>query len=107
MKVSQYQIWSSVKDCVAGLKVTKIIKRFKFEGVWGKVETKSCFDRQSQTKYLKQSLNFMWNSAQLESSLFDQYWQNFPFGSKTGHLAIIPGSFEIFLYFLISLDTQP
>ena len=41
-----------------GLRVVKIIKESKFEGVWGELEAKNCFQRQSFTKYLKLTLVF-------------------------------------------------
>ena len=31
---------------VQGLRVTKIVKEIKFEGVWGELESKRCFQRQ-------------------------------------------------------------
>ena len=46
---------------------------------------------QPLTKYLRQTLVFMWNSTLQEKVNFDfpagfcHYWQNFHFGRKTGH----------------------
>ena len=40
---------------VKGLRITKIAKQSKFEGTWGKLEVKYCFQRQSWLKY---ELNF-------------------------------------------------
>ena len=37
----------------------KIINRFKFERIWGKVMAKNVFPRQSWRKYLKQSSVFI------------------------------------------------
>ena len=34
----------------------KIVQQIKFEKVWGKLEAKNCFQSQSQTNYLKQTL---------------------------------------------------
>ena len=48
-----------VWNCVKGLKVTKIVKQIKFEGVWGKLEAKNCLQRQPFTKYLRKTLIFM------------------------------------------------
>ena len=48
--------WNSVK----GLRVTKIVKKIKFVGVWGELESNNGFQRQSFTKYLR--LAFVWNS---------------------------------------------
>ena len=46
---------NSVKD----LTVTKFDKKSKFEGVWGELEVENCFQRQTFTKYLKQTPAFM------------------------------------------------
>ena len=46
-----------------GLRVTKIVKEIKFEGVLGELEAKKLFLIQSFTNYLRLSLVFMWNSA--------------------------------------------
>ena len=40
-----------------------MVKQIKFEGVWGKLEARNCFQRQSFTEHLRQTLVFMWNSA--------------------------------------------
>ena len=58
---------------------------------------------QFRTKYLRQTLAFMWNSALREKFNFHFYgvlcwcWQKFSFW--TGHYAIILWHFEIFLIF--------
>ena len=39
-----------------GLTVTKIVKEISFVGVQGELEAKSCFQRQSFTKYLRLTL---------------------------------------------------
>ena len=36
-----------------GARVTKIVKEIKFEGVWGKLEAKKCFERQPFTNCVK------------------------------------------------------
>ena len=46
-----------------GLRVTKIIKEIKFEGVYGKLESKRGFQRQSVARYLRLALVFVWDSA--------------------------------------------
>ena len=46
-----------------GVRVTKIVKEIKFEGVWGELESKGRFKRQSVTKYLKVTLVFMEDGA--------------------------------------------
>ena len=45
-----------------GLRVTKIVKQIKFEGIWGKLKAKNCLQRQPLTKYVRQTLAFMGNS---------------------------------------------
>ena len=61
--------------------------------------------QRSWTKYLRQTLVFMWNSALWEKLNFHfqgvlwWYWQNIHFGRKTGHWAIILWNLEIFLIF--------
>ena len=52
-----------------GLTVTKIVKEIKFEGVWGKLESKKGFQRQSVLKYLRLTLGFMCNRALREKNL--------------------------------------
>ena len=42
-----------------GLKVTKIVKEIKFEGVWGKLEPTTGFQRHSITKYLRLTVVFI------------------------------------------------
>ena len=85
------------------LELQKMTKKIKFERVWGELEAKSCFQRQSLTKYLRQTLVFMWNSAIREkfnfyfSGDFCKYWQKFHFGRRNKHYAWIVLSFEIFL----------
>ena len=42
-------------------RVKKTVKKIKLEGVWGELEARSCFQRQSFTKYLRQPLIFMFS----------------------------------------------
>ena len=42
-----------------GLRVSKIVKKVMSEGVWGELESKNGFHRQSVTKYLRLTLVFM------------------------------------------------
>ena len=70
-------------NCVKNLRVTKTPKpSIKFEGTWGNVVTKICFQRQSWTKYLRQTLVFIWNTTQQDEFnyyflwVFFWYWQN-------------------------------
>ena len=51
--------------------VTKIFPKSKFEGNWGELEAKNCFQRQSWKKYVRQTLN----SAIREN--FDSYFSAF------------------------------
>ena len=53
-----------------GLKVTKTAKEIKFERVWGDLEAKYCFQRQSFTKYLRPTLVLIQNRALLEKFNF-------------------------------------
>ena len=84
LKVFQYEIWTSVKrskkyyevrqilafgcnlvalildyNCVKGLRATKIVKPIKVEEVCIKLQTENCFEKQSWTKYLRQTLVFI------------------------------------------------
>ena len=47
------------QSCVKGYRVIKTDKEIKLEGVWGELEAKNCFQRQSFTKYSRQTLVFM------------------------------------------------
>ena len=46
-------------NCVEDHRFRKIVKQIKFEGGWGELEARNSFQRQSFTKYYKQSLVFM------------------------------------------------
>ena len=50
-----------------GIRVTKNMKAIKFEEVCGALQSKICFQRKKLTKYLRLTLVFTWNIAQLES----------------------------------------
>ena len=50
-------------------RVTKIVKQIKSEKGWGELEARNCFQRQSFTKYLRQSLPFIWNSKLRKHSI--------------------------------------
>ena len=39
--------------------VNKIAQKIKFEGDWGELEAKKCFQKKSWRKYMKQTLVFM------------------------------------------------
>ena len=39
------------KNSVKGVRVAKIVKEIKFEVVWGELQSKTGFQRQSGTKY--------------------------------------------------------
>ena len=95
LKLFRYQLWTSVKrsvkhlssnttfstfcnlvalilnwNCLKNLIVSKIVQKIKFEGDRGELEAKACFQRQSWTKYIRQTLVFMRNST---------IWENFNF----------------------------
>ena len=53
-----------------GLRVTKSFKEIKFERVWGELKSKTGFQRQSFTKYLRISLVFTRNSTLREKFNF-------------------------------------
>ena len=55
-----------------GLRLTRIVEEVKFEGIWGQLEAKNCFQRQSFTKYLRLTLVFMQNSGLREK--FNSYF---------------------------------
>ena len=72
LKVFRYQIQTSVKrlvrqlssklkfstftqSCVKSLIVIKIVQKIKFEGDWGKLDVKNCFQRQSWIGYMRQT----------------------------------------------------
>ena len=65
-------------NCVKDLRVTKIgLKRFG-----GKLEAKNCFQIQSWTKYLKQTLIFLWKVQLLFSRSFLLVLKKFSFGEE-------------------------
>ena len=51
-------------NSVKGLRDTKNVKEIKFEGVWGELKSKKCYQIQKITRYLRLTLVFMRNSAQ-------------------------------------------
>ena len=55
---------------VKGLRVAKIVKKIKFERVWGDLESKIGFQRQSVKKYLRPTLVFAGKSALREKFSF-------------------------------------
>ena len=59
-----------------GLRVTKIVKEIKFEGVWGELEAKKCFQRQSFPKYWRQTL-FWHKIAKYKKVLISMFRQLF------------------------------
>ena len=95
LKNFQYQIWVSVTrsgkyllsksnfkiflhiscsnfrlNIVKNLRVRKSVNQMKFERAPGELEAKNCLWRQPFTKYLRQTLVFMWNSALREKFNF-------------------------------------
>ena len=65
-----------------GLRVTKIVQEINFEGVWGKRKSKYCFQRQSFTKYLRQTLVFMWNIEVRKDLIFFFFFSSFLLASR-------------------------
>ena len=62
------------QNYVKGPRVIKNVKQIKFEGVWGKLEAKYCFQRQSWLKHMRQPLELVWNSAMKSSiSIFEHF----------------------------------
>ena len=76
-----------------------------FKEVWGKIEAKNCFQIQSWTKHLRETLVFISNRALQEkfnfcfSEVFCKYGKKFYFGKKAEHWAIFLLSFKILLMF--------
>ena len=64
--VSLILSWNGVKRLI----VTKLVQKINLEVTWGKLEAKICFQRQSWTKYMIQTLVFIWNSVIQESFNF-------------------------------------
>ena len=67
-----------------GLRVTKIVKKINFEEVGGVLEVKGCFQRQSFTKYLRNSsFPVKWPPTEKAQFLFfKSFWlalKNFSF----------------------------
>ena len=97
--------WNLVK-C---LRVTKNVKQIKLEGVCGRLEAKNCFQRQPFTKYLRETLFFVRNSA-LQEKFFFFFFSNFfanidnkiNFGRKMATRLKFHEIFEFPWYFLFS-----
>ena len=78
------------------LKVTKIVKKIKFEGVWDKLESKKGLQRQSVTKYLRLTLKFSCEIA--------HYWKSFiaifrDFFASINKISILAGEMSTRLSF--------
>ena len=92
---------------ILGRNCVKIQNSSKIKLQWAstKLEVKSCFQRQSWTKCLRQTLVFIWNRALRQNfdlyflAVFRYYQQNFYFGKKTGREVVNLWSLEIFLMF--------
>ena len=69
-----------------GLRVTKIVKEIKFEGIWDNLESKKCFQSQSFTKYLRLTL-FSSEIANYLKSLMSNFQELFASINKTFILA--------------------
>ena len=59
------------------LRVIKIVKETKFEGVCSELEAKKCFHRQLFTKYLRLTPVSLWNSAHYDKSLISILQEGF------------------------------
>ena len=74
-----------------GLRVTKIVKEIKFEGVWGELKAKKLFPETIIHKIFETNSSFHVNYALREkfnfcfSRDFCYYQQNFHFDRKNGH----------------------
>ena len=68
-------------NSVNGLRVTKIVRGIKFEGVWVEFKSKNCFQRQSFTKYLRLAL-VSCEIAHYEKSLISVFQEFFASISK-------------------------
>ena len=58
------------QNCSKVLRVTKIVKQPKFQGVWWRVKAKYCLRRESWPKYHRQTVVFLWNSTLREKFNF-------------------------------------
>ena len=59
-------------NCVKSLIVPKIVQKNKFEEDWGELEARNCFQRQSWTNFMRETLVFKWNSTIRENFKFFQ-----------------------------------
>ena len=50
-----YKNWISVKRSEKALELPKLSIKNKFEEAWGKLKARTCFERQSWAKYLRQT----------------------------------------------------
>ena len=60
-----------------GLRVATIVNEIMFQGVFGKLEAKICFQKQSFTKYLRQTLVLLYEIAKYGKvfiSIFQQFF---------------------------------
>ena len=60
-----------------GLRVATVVNEIKFEGVLGKLEAKTCFQKQSFTKYLRQTLVILCEITKYEKVFFSIFQQVF------------------------------
>ena len=78
------------------------MKQIKFEGAWGKLEAKYCFQRQSWPKYMRQTLVLVWNSALREKFNFN-FWAVF---ATIGKIFIWKERLSTRLYFYENLRSS-
>ena len=68
--INKFQFFSQLicsLNQMKGLKIgEKNVKIFKFEQSWGELQANTCIQRVSSTKYFRQTLDFMENSAPRE-----------------------------------------
>ena len=79
----------------------KLSKKIKFEGAWGELETKNCFQRQPRPKNLRKNsfsceiTQYRRGSISIFMESFASIGEIFFFGWRTGYWAIIiPSSFN-------------
>ena len=65
-----------------GLRVIKTVEKIKFEEVWGELESRKRFQRQSFIKYSRLTLVFIWNSAHYGKSLLPVFWDFFAINNQ-------------------------
>ena len=98
--------------CVKGLRVTKIFKEIKFEGVWNELESKKFFrDNNSQNtwEWLEFSSDIAHNGKSL-ISVFAEFFasinKNFTLTERLATWLLLCQVYTLSWYFLVSIDTK-